>query len=198
MTFLPHNDPPEESSRHPRAQAAAIVLLALEGRVRATDVVGRVAPDGVGVVLPETTAEGAAVFARAIVSEAYACGLDVAYKIYDYPLHPTEGLPQRIDAEPHLTPAVGLEATASVAELLPDFKLPTWKRALDLFGAVVGILCFIPLLAVLGVWIKLVSPARCSSDRSGSAFRDDASACGSSGPCTCMPITVCTRSIFWR
>ncbi len=160
--------PAEES------QAAELLLLALESRVRATDVIGRVAPDGLGVVLPHTTPDGAIVFARSIVAELEVSGLDVSYKIYPYPPQPTDGLaredqpdPRRATDHPggadrgrvvHLN---GLAATgqgpASIDDLLPAFKAPRWKRALDILGAVVGMICFAPLFIVLAGYIKLVS-----------------------------------------
>jgi lipopolysaccharide/colanic/teichoic acid biosynthesis glycosyltransferase len=153
-------------------QATAIVLLALERRVRATDVIGRVPLDGIGVVLPHTGPEGAVVFARAIVAEMKALGLHLSYRLYRYPSHSTDDLPRDAEAHPqrastnHTGDAGGvpgrelagrLEDLSSIAAVVPTFKAPLWKRAIDIFGAVVGIVCFTPLLIVLAIYMRIVS-----------------------------------------
>jgi lipopolysaccharide/colanic/teichoic acid biosynthesis glycosyltransferase len=151
--------------------ATGILLRALEKRIRATDVIGRVAPCGIGVVLPHTPPDGALVFARAIVAEAHTSGLETTYRIYSYPHRPPGHQPR--DAEGHSQPrertantthennggepTVGLKDVGSAEDLLPGFKAPLWKRGLDMFGAVVGIVCFAPLLIALAAYIKVVS-----------------------------------------
>jgi lipopolysaccharide/colanic/teichoic acid biosynthesis glycosyltransferase len=150
------------------------VLRILETRVRATDVIGVVARGSIGVVLPHTAVDGATVFARAIVAEAAHSGLDLSYGVYPYP-QTYEGLPR--DERPGASPAApdpgddidrggvvhraslarSRQDVCSITDLMPAFTPPLWKRAVDILGAVVGIVCLAPAFVILGVYIKVVS-----------------------------------------
>jgi lipopolysaccharide/colanic/teichoic acid biosynthesis glycosyltransferase len=175
VTFMPgdgRSDPPSRPTEH----TDTIAFATLERRVRATDIIGRVAPDGVGVVLPNTAPDGALVFALEIVAEIRAYGRDVSYSIYSHPLHPTGVLPSDSEAEPRRTAAnrVGdgdgsggvapcgrasdRAYIAPIADLLPPFRALLWKRAPDVLGAVAGILFLTPLFVVLAAYIRIVSP----------------------------------------
>jgi lipopolysaccharide/colanic/teichoic acid biosynthesis glycosyltransferase len=174
VVFRPRSAGSDESRRLTREEAALGVLRILEPRVRATDVIGVVARGSIGVVLPHTAVDGATVFARAIVAEAAHSGLDLSYGVYPYP-QTVEGLPRddRAGASPPATdsgdaadrggivhrtsPAGSRRDVYSIADLMPAFRPPLWKRAVDVLGAVVGIVCLAPAFVILGVYIKVVS-----------------------------------------
>jgi lipopolysaccharide/colanic/teichoic acid biosynthesis glycosyltransferase len=179
FTAVTFQSPPEQTAELRRSatdSARAILLPVLTRRVRATDSIGKLPPDGLGVVLPHTMAEGAAVFAQAIVAKAQAFGLNLSYQTYQYPPDLATGSPSDAAADPSQTSAnsaahahpglldkrlgsaAGAPDPASIMDLLPPLRIPAWKRAIDIVGAVLGILCSAPLFLVLATFVKTVSP----------------------------------------
>jgi lipopolysaccharide/colanic/teichoic acid biosynthesis glycosyltransferase len=165
---------PDAALRATREEAAAKVLRIVETRVRATDVIGLVARRDIGVVLPHTAVDGAVVFAHAIVAEAAHAGLHVSYGVYPYP-QTLDGVPRDEKAGPFQAPADpnddadrgGVvhrnpsartrQDVSSITDLMPPFEPPAWKRAIDIVGAVIGIVCLAPAFVMLGAYIKLAS-----------------------------------------
>ncbi|MGI8509525.1 MAG: sugar transferase [Gemmatimonadaceae bacterium] len=156
---------------------ACIILDALTGRIRATDVIGRAAPNGIGAVLPQTSPDGATVFALDIVAAVHARGHDISYHIYSHssaggspegssPIPTPDPEPRRTTASTstsdgdHAARGRALDCcdVAPITELLVGVSPPLWKRLLDVLGSVLGLLCLSPLFIALAVYIKAVSP----------------------------------------
>lgn len=176
VTFIPAERSPGDQGATPAEQVSRLVLDILTQRVRMTDVIGTLGTTGVGVVLPLTDPEGASVFATDIVEALRARGHDISYRIYSHtgvPPHGSAGGPSSghgtgqpqaaptrrgNDADCADPPNAATMDTAHVAELLAGMSPPGWKRALDIVGSALGLVCLAPLFMLLAVYIKIVSP----------------------------------------
>ena len=145
------------------------VIRELTTSVRTTDHVGWYGKTNLGVVLPLTSREGAEQFVRNLdMNGTKEC---VSFRIYSYPeqwLENQNGDATSTDTEGHNEPSdskgsnghaksdLANESRSSVISFTK--VVPKWKRALDIAGATVGLIVLFPLLAVIGLYIKLVSP----------------------------------------
>lgn len=141
----------------------------LGNRIRITDDAGRLGPDQVGVVLPETPVEGAWKLAEDLLQLLPKNMRRPKCDVYVYPTeiepvstnghansnghngHVHEGTPNGIAThacEP-------LEKPMHVLFMKP---LPLWKRALDILGAGTAIMLLSPLLLAVAAAIKITSP----------------------------------------
>lgn len=126
------------------------MATAVGRRLRCTDEFGWLERQRVGVLLPHTDAGNAGQVLHALLRDIGAAGGAADGRVYGYP---------------HAAPAParargnGRDA-AAVQPLEPIFvrPLPAWKRALDIVGAVVGLVAFAPLMLSAMAVIKLVSP----------------------------------------
>ena len=147
------------------------LVLALSEKIRLSDEIGWFEEDQLGVILPQTSPQGASVLAERVRRETASPDWPAQYSIYCYPSPDGQGgpkeppapsgrrregqLPQESDddrpvsaspekpngLEPYLTPPV-----------------PTWKRGLDIAGALAGLIVTAPLLGLITLLIKLSSP----------------------------------------
>jgi lipopolysaccharide/colanic/teichoic acid biosynthesis glycosyltransferase len=123
-------------------------------RLRITDTIGFLADRQVGVLLPDTSEAGAWKVASDICS-VYPVGHDRPNcEVFVYPEDPTS----RRDRTPQLDQEPAAENVANSIETLLAQPSPTWKRAIDVLGAMVGLVLSLPLFVVAGVAIKLTSP----------------------------------------
>jgi lipopolysaccharide/colanic/teichoic acid biosynthesis glycosyltransferase len=122
-------------------------------RLRNTDAVGFVAKRQVGVLLSDTSEAGAWKVASDICS-VYPIGHhrpDCEVFVY-----PDDSTPRRDrTSEADQENAKGNAAT-SIESLLAQ-PSPKWKRAIDVLGAIVGLMLSLPLLVTAGIAIKLTS-----------------------------------------
>jgi lipopolysaccharide/colanic/teichoic acid biosynthesis glycosyltransferase len=126
-------------------------------RLRITDTFGFLGECQVGVILPDTTEAGAWKVASDVCS-VYPVGHDRPNcEVYLYPENPPSGRDRVTEEEQETVEASADEtATTSVESLLSE-PTPTWKRAIDVLGAMVGLLLSLPVLVVAGLAIKLTS-----------------------------------------
>lgn len=129
---------------------------ALHERLRETDVAGLLDKGRVGVVLPNTSADGAWTFVAAILQQCQV-ELDLMAEVYLYPepdnFQPSRGTTfdeeKREDDPPHVD--------RELEPLLAD-PLPAWKRTLDVVGASLACVLLSPLLLLTAAAVKLTSP----------------------------------------
>lgn len=137
----------------------------LKSRLRITDTVGHLSERQVGALLTDTSKSGAWKVASDICS-VYPVGHDRPNcDVFMYPDDSTtrrDGSPQR-ELEPSDEPA------AVTLESLLQQPTPKWKRAIDVTGAMVGLIVSSPLLLLAAVAIKLTSrgPVFFSQEREG-------------------------------
>lgn len=126
----------------------------LEQRLRLTDEMGLLEVDRLCVVLPETPARGAWKVADDILA-AYPTSLSPPYcEVYTYPSDWVE----RSEEEAADSWTSHDPRPARPMESLFVRALPAWKRALDVFGASVGLVLSAPVLLSAGLAIRLTSP----------------------------------------
>jgi len=126
------------------------IVTRLEERLRATDELGEL-PNGIGVLLPMTAANGAQQLAEYVV-EGLPEHRPLTLTIREYPAN---------NVEPSRT--ASFTATETTAQLAPTNALfikplPLWKRAIDIVASGLGLLCVSPLLLMAASAIKLTSP----------------------------------------
>jgi lipopolysaccharide/colanic/teichoic acid biosynthesis glycosyltransferase len=163
---LPYDGTRLTAARH-LAQVCAECL-------RLVDVVGWLDDSTVGVMLPCTPADSAAVVARKVAVKLAAHELALAYDIYTFPTERNEAAPPPLAARRLASAArAGSVASDSAAgqalgplgtvNLLPLDDLcvappPRWKRLSDILLASLAIIFFSPLMAGLAILIMSVSP----------------------------------------
>ena len=141
----------------------------LEGRVRVTDTPGQLKDGRIGVLLPDTSAEGAWKVA-ADISEVYPPGPGrPECEVLVYPTNGREhgfdsvddydsSEPDSDSSEQETAPRRSRNGAAPTSEFFFAKSLPKWKRSLDVFGGSLGLLASLPILAVAAVTVKATSP----------------------------------------
>jgi lipopolysaccharide/colanic/teichoic acid biosynthesis glycosyltransferase len=159
-----------------KTHAARNLVPILTHRIRSTDSIGWLANGRIGAVLPHTRPECAWKFV-ANVRKAYNGSAPPDCVVYAYPsswLPDDDGGPHRDPRSLKKTP-VPVETGNSgmlfsrvdtaysarpIEELEPvvPFRIPLWKRAIDILGSFFAILLLSPFLLVVALLIRIVSP----------------------------------------
>jgi len=154
-------------------------------RARFTDEVGWLSLSDIGVLLTETLPHGAWVFVDHVRYAMRDAGSAVAYRVYTYPEEPSRGTGRQSGDDDQLwfesmrslrKDTVGIPGESAAARLgiracrratLPFddainlylvVPLPFWKRTCDVAGAMIALILLSPLMALVSLLIKLVSP----------------------------------------
>lgn len=155
-----------------RLRKAARVLL---DHRRLTDDVGVVRHRDLGTVLPDTSAEGARIYAERIHEALVRLGFDVGHRIYTYPGNFGDDallLRPPSSGESGGTGTDREDASASAGDTAGDLgawraenmetwflqPLPGWKRAMDIGISAVALVLLAPVMAVVAVLVKATSP----------------------------------------
>jgi lipopolysaccharide/colanic/teichoic acid biosynthesis glycosyltransferase len=150
------------------------VGLVIANNVRIGDEIGWFDKNSLAAVLPSTTAEGAWRFTDRVCQELDPEGLTPVCTVYSYPTgevpsgsHP-EGprIPGGPDSgnSPDTTREKSIlkdqDRDRPVGSLEPLLwrRVPVWKRALDVTGALAGLIILSPVFLLLAILIKIVSP----------------------------------------
>jgi lipopolysaccharide/colanic/teichoic acid biosynthesis glycosyltransferase len=159
-----------------RSESVRNLVPILTRRIRSTDAIGWLENGRIGVILPHTTTENAWKFVGN-VRYAFNGNTPPECVVYAYPslwIPGDEEFPsqdsrsRRKISGPAETDASGAQLsflppanrTRPIDALEPDFlfKIPLWKRAIDIVGSLVAILFLSPLLLLVPILIKIVSP----------------------------------------
>jgi len=128
----------------------------LQSRLRATDVAGLWSPPAAGVFLPDTSPRGAWKLAGDLL-RLWNQRTPLDCRVYVY--RPFAGATEALGAaEAGQSDSPEARLPVDQLESLLIEPLPAWKRAVDIVGAVVGLLVLFPFLAALAALIKLTSP----------------------------------------
>lgn len=126
------------------------ILTTIRAKTRATDICGFVNDKTIGVLLPDTEEKGAKEICEKLVRENK--GAPFFFTISTYPDHIFESLAKKGCVQPDAFPfALEDAAGASWIEL-------SLKRAIDIVGAIVGMLLFMPVMLITALAIKATSP----------------------------------------
>jgi lipopolysaccharide/colanic/teichoic acid biosynthesis glycosyltransferase len=118
----------------------------LSTAMRSIDEIGWLEDGRIGVLLPATMLEGAHQYAR----RAAAGEKSLSYKVYVYPDHWMSDYDERSEKEEQ-------KSEPDISDAF-SIAIPSWKRALDIFGSVLGIVVLWPIFLVVAAYIKIVSP----------------------------------------
>ena len=138
-------------------ESAARVFDLIDARLRATDELGRLGENEIGVVLWDTGEEGATVFVERLLEEAPDdLGLEAALFVYP---QAGEGRGPKPPKTGGVAAGGGGGADVEVEELSHAMAcgLSTTRRAIDVLGAATGLLLAAPLIAAAAAAIKLSS-----------------------------------------
>jgi lipopolysaccharide/colanic/teichoic acid biosynthesis glycosyltransferase len=156
------------------AEDVQFLSRVLEGRLRMTDTPGQLDDGRIGVLLPDTSTEGAWKVA-ADISEVYPPGPDrPECEVLTYPPRRRRNGPQNgvddsdvdaSDVDGGLD-EVGVEAAGAepggdepeASEFFFIKPIPPWKRGIDVAGAVAGLTIGAPVMLLAAAAIKLTSP----------------------------------------
>ncbi len=143
------------SESHSADSDVAFLSRVLEGRLRTTDTPGRLDDGQIAVLLPDTPAEGAWKLATDI-SEVYPPG--PSRPECDVLVYPHRSRPRQ---EEFSQEELEQETTEVAGETSGEFffaqAMPRWKRAIDVFGSVVGLLISSPLILCSAAAVKFTS-----------------------------------------
>lgn len=146
----------------------------LNGRLRSTDEVGWLDRSRIGVILPDTPAEGAWRVADDISLKSCISPTILRCDVYTYPSNWLSGLksnfrnnlPQDNSLEKNISPKSNcdhvptMESAGSAVELksLIGPKIPLWKRTIDIIGSLLALILLSPVFLLTASIIKVVSP----------------------------------------
>lgn len=163
----------------------------LQRRLRITDDAGWLHLGEIGVLLPETSGQGAWQLARSLAAELPADYPRPEFDVYVHPepnpddghpphdvddgwIEPADDRQREIAGGPQVSAALAPMAFQSrpVTQLLAR-PLPWWKRLLDVGGAAIGVLLLSPVMLLAAAAVKLTSPgpAIFAQQREGRAGR---------------------------
>ena len=160
-------------------------LISIEGlanvlshRIRFADEVGWFREREIGVILINTSTQGAYKFAEDILQSLLNTDSIPSYMVYTYPTQwqtdrgddskkfQRPDLPRQLDRvmfqgsfqNPLLSSSHSPPRTADGMEKFLVRRLPRWKCLMDIVGSTIGLLLFSPLMFVVAASIKLTSP----------------------------------------
>ncbi|HUT62759.1 MAG TPA: sugar transferase, partial [Anaerolineae bacterium] len=126
------------------------LLDTLTSRVRITDTVGWLGKLTIAVLLPDTSSKGAWMLAETICKGMTAFAPTPIYTIYAYPSQKWN-TGKNIPEQSSFIEKMNSKITVS-------YQMPLWKRIIDIFGSLTGLILFSPFFIFVSTIIKLVSP----------------------------------------
>lgn len=136
----------------------------LLARVRVTDDVGWFNDDLVGVLLPDTPAEGASAFAADVARSLERVGCSTPVRVFTYVGQSHKAIEGTRSADSGksdtVQPAAQPEELPPVEDMRQLFlkPLPLWKRLEDIIGSLIALIVFSPLMLLIAIGVKLSSP----------------------------------------
>jgi lipopolysaccharide/colanic/teichoic acid biosynthesis glycosyltransferase len=159
-----------------RSNSVRNLVPILTHRIRSTDAIGWLEDGRIGVILPHTTTESAWKFVANVQNACNGYGPPECV-VYAYPsswipgdekFPPQDSRSRRKNPGPEEIDAPGsrssclppADRTRPIDALEPDvlFRIPLWKRAIDIAGSVLALILLSPLLLAVPILIKIVSP----------------------------------------
>ncbi len=138
----------------------------LREKMRSIDEMGWLDVRSIGVLLPVTNRQGGRRFA-ARVSESVSDGPSLSWSVYTYPAEwlvggnggsDKDALPTVLGSEAHTTD-LDSPGSGRFRHAL-SLRIPAWKRGMDLAGSLLLIVLSSPVLLMIAISIKILSPGR--------------------------------------
>lgn len=122
----------------------------LDTRVRLSDMIGWFDKRSVAVLMVDTSIKGARKLAHEICMSLAAFPHIPPCTVYTYPSL------KWLDGENFTKPSCPKENV--YVKFADGYKIPFWKRAIDIFGSLIGLIILSPLFVIVAILIKSVSP----------------------------------------
>jgi len=142
------------------------LLQALAQKLRSTDEVGWLPEHRIGVLLYNTSREGAQIFLKRILESIPPEFIPPNFKIYTYPME--KQIREEADRQYQLIGGTishsGKELRGKRSKPLREMRMlyslamPKWKRIMDITVALLLLILLFPLFVVIAIIIKIVSP----------------------------------------
>ncbi|MEI6126674.1 MAG: sugar transferase [Pseudomonadota bacterium] len=126
-------------------------------RVRCYDEIGWFEDNSLGVLVAETSFEQAHTLADEISRTVFPKALGAGHTVLSYPTHwssAAKEAPRQYQISPCLQKTRRLIKTLQT----PQNHMPLWKRVMDIYGSMLGLLFCAPVFAIIALYIKAVSP----------------------------------------
>lgn len=140
----------------------------LTSRIRISDDVGWFDSRRIAVLLPETKLTDAQKLAHSVCKTIAVSTPPPPCTVYMYPSL------KWMDGDSYTEPSCPQENVHE--KIVTGHRLPVWKRTMDIFGSLVGLIVLSPVLLLIALFIKVVSPGpvffrQDRVGRSGKVFR---------------------------
>lgn len=119
---------------------------------RSIDCIGWFDNSCIAILLPDTEKEGALVFRDKLLSELILISEIVSMEIYSYPENWLSN-----SSKPPIVKNFQTTMSTSIEQLFV-MKMPLWKRVLDITGSLFLLLASSPVLILVMMYIKIISP----------------------------------------
>jgi len=139
------------NKKHGEFSNFKVVLESLQNSVRETDILGYLDEDVIGILLPDTDEKGTQEFKKRIIANGHE-NLPFSIITGTYPNQIFHDLLTENQDRPDSYPLFFDDSRES------NRSGYLWKRSLDIFGALVGILLLSPLMLITALAIKVTSP----------------------------------------
>ncbi len=139
--------------KKPKEDDLLKLIPALKNRIRSIDELGWIDANRIGVILPDTSFEGAMELAQAIKQQTASADDFINFHIQTYP----EKKNTHIDS-PKTQENKNSKNRQNGLLCLTGKPMPPWKRALDIVGASLALILLSPILLCIAILIKSVSP----------------------------------------
>ena len=123
----------------------------LNERLRATDFIGWLDSSTIGVILPHTGSREASGVAEQICRKMTTHQVNLDYKLY---LYPDE---EYVKREKGLSSRGANHGECSLSDICVA-PFPAWKRMLDIFLCLFGLIVFGPVMLLIAAGIKMIAP----------------------------------------
>lgn len=137
----------------------------IRSRKRFIDEIGRIDKSQVGLLLPNTTVEGANTVADEVCRCARVDDTKVNIIIYGYPsdehnqsMHPSKHADEHFGAGTGVKTRVGSLLSLENGSLYRITGTPLYKRLIDIGSSLLGIILLLPGFLIFAAFIKVVSP----------------------------------------
>ena len=127
-------------------------------RMRTIDQIGWIGSNRFAVLLPYTGRDGAEKFVRDVRAAVNSHGPSLLCEVFAYPDSSRENEDQSSTNNARNMRHRSYSLATGELQSLFTYRIPAWKRVLDISGSIVGLILFAPIFLVLTIYIKLVSP----------------------------------------
>lgn len=144
----------ETSNGNGKSEAARVLVPILTRKIRSTDSIGWLYDGRIGAILPHTSPDNAWRFVDHVLDACREGESHPDCAVYAYPspeMPSTGGDPDENSRRTAARPFDAIEPAGTPG-------IPAWKRTMDIAGSAAGLVLLSPLMLLIALFIKAVSP----------------------------------------